>query len=187
MLGFGSSPLRGTIIHTSTKSATATSAPISSLHIGGLQVPRIVVLRTWIVAPTLIESWFILSIRTTPSADAAAPNRGPIASIAATAATNMTAHGGHVIDVSVHHRISISTIASWIVTPRTTRVTPSVVAWGTTPIIIAFLELIARPGGGSMAGTVVAAGIRSPHAVAAAAGVVADVGAAHRVHVIATS
>ena len=99
----------------------------------------------------------------------------------------MTAHGGHVIDVSVHHGISISTIASWIVTPRTTRVTPSVVAWGTTPIIIAFLELIARPGGGSMAGTVVAAGIRSPHAVAAAAGVVADVGAAHGVHVIATS
>lgn len=135
----------------------------------------------------MIESWFILSIRTTPSADAAAPNRGPIASVAAAAATNMTAHGGHVIDVSVHHGISISTIASWIVTPRTTRVTPSVVAWGTTPIIIAFLELIARPGGGSMAGTVVAAGIRSPHAVATAAGVVADVGAAHRVHVIATS
>jgi hypothetical protein len=99
----------------------------------------------------------------------------------------MAAHGGHVIYVSVHHGISISTIASWIVTPRTTRVTPSVAAWGTTPIIIAFLELIARPGGGAMAGTIVAAGIRSPHAVTAAAGVVANVGAAHGVHVIATS
>ena len=37
------------------------------------------------------------------------------------------------------------------------------------------------------AGTIVTAGIRSPHAVAAAAGVVADVRAAHGVHVIAAA
>jgi hypothetical protein len=50
------------------------------------------------------------------------------------------------------------------------------------------LELIARPRGGAMAaGTIITAGIRSPHAVAAAAGVVADIGAAHGVHVIATA